>query len=213
MADAPDPIDPMEMPAELTVVGIAGSLRTQSFNRGLLRAFAALAPDGMRIETFDLAAIPLYNSELDENYGGGPYPRPVADLRARVDAADALLIVTPEYNWGPPGVVKNAIDWMSRPVGTCPLAHKPVALAGTSPGPAGTGRAQLQLRQHLLSTDSLVLQRPIVQRGAATTLFDATPDLIDEKARDLVHTHLVALAEWTIRLAAPLPAGAPIRLG
>jgi chromate reductase, NAD(P)H dehydrogenase (quinone) len=198
---------------EMTVVGIAGSLRQRSFNRALLRAAVGLAPEVMRLEVFDLGPVPVYNSELDENYGGGPYPDAVAELRARVDAADALLIVTPEYNWGPPGVTKNAVDWMSRPVGTSPLANKPVALAGTSPGPAGTGRAQLQLRQHLLSTNSYVLQQPMVQLGSAATLFDDNLDLVDEAARDLVRRQLTALVEWTARMTAPLPARSPIRLG
>jgi chromate reductase len=197
----------------MTVVGIAGSLRERSFNRALLRTAVDLAPDGMRIEPFDLAAVPVYNSDRDENYGGGPYPEAVAELRARVDAADALLIVSPEYNWGPSGVTKNAIDWMSRPIGTCPLASKPVALAGASPGPAGTGRAQLQLRQHLLSTNSFVLQQPVVQLGGAASLFDDNLDLVDEPARALVRTQLIALTEWIIRLKSPIPVPAAIRLG
>lgn len=208
-----DGTEPAELGNVMTVVGIAGSLRKRSFNRSLLRAAVDLAPEGMRIDVFDLAAVPVYNADLDENYRGGPYPEAVAELRARVGAADALLIVTPEYNWGPAGVTKNAVDWMSRPIGTCPLASKPVALAGTSPGPAGTGRAQLQLRQHLLSTNSFVLQQPIVQLGGAPSLFDDNLALVDENARDLVRRQLVALTEWTARMKAPSSAGIPIRLG
>ncbi|HEY8200140.1 MAG TPA: NAD(P)H-dependent oxidoreductase [Actinomycetota bacterium] len=199
--------------AVMTVVGIAGSLRRRSFNRALLRAAVGLAPEGMRIDVFDLAPVPLYNADLDENYGGGPYPNAVAELRARVEAADALLMVTPEYNWGPSGVTKNVVDWLSRPAGSSPLANKPIALAGASPGPAGTGRAQLQLRQHLLSTQSYVLQQPIVQLGGAAGLFDDNLELVDEAARGLVRRQLVALVDWTARMKAPSLAEAQIRLG
>ena len=197
----------------MDVVGIAGSLRTFSLNRALLRAATELAPPGMRIDVFDLVAIPLYNAEHDPTQGGGDYPDAVEDLRARVAAADAVLIVTPEYNWGPAGVTKNVIDWLSRPAGRGPLTGKPVALAGVSPGPAGTGRAQLQLRQTLLSTRSYVLQSPIVQIGGGRDRFDDNLRLADEATRDLVRQQLEALRSWTARLAAPVVEDLEIRLG
>ena len=133
-----------------SVLGMAGSLRRRSYNRALLRAAAKLAPAGVEVEVFELGELPLYNADLDETRGGGPYPQPVAALREKVIAADALLLAVPEYNWGPSGVIKNAVDWVSRPSGKSPLAYKPVALMGAAPGPAGTGRGQLQLRQNLL---------------------------------------------------------------
>jgi chromate reductase, NAD(P)H dehydrogenase (quinone) len=197
----------------MTVIGIAGSLRRRSLNRALLRAAVELAPEGMRIEVFDLVAIPLYNADLDESLDGGPYPEAVADLRARVESAGAVLMTVPEYNWGPTGVLKNAVDWLSRPAGASPLANKPMALAGASPGPAGTGRAQLQLRQNLLSTNSYVLQKPLVQIGGGTARFDDDLRLVDAATRDLVRSQLVALMDWAARVGGPAPADAAIRLG
>lgn len=180
---------------------MAGSLRQWSLNRALLRAAAAVAPERITVEVFELAEVPPYNGDLDESLGGGPDPHSVRELKDRVEAADALLLICPEYNWGPSGVLKNAIDWISRPAGSSPLAHKPIALAGASPGPAGTGRAQLALRQNLLSTKSYVLQEPEVQLGGAGKLFDEQLELVDEQSRELVVQQLDALAEWTQRHA------------
>lgn len=185
-----------------TVLGLAGSLGRRSYNRALLAAGAELAPEGTSLDVFDLSAVPLYNPDLDERVaGGGPYPPTVAALVARVIAADALLLISPEYNWGPSGVIKNALDWVSRPVGGSPLFEKPVALAGVSPGPAGTGRAQLQLRDHLLSTNSYVLQQPVVQIGDGGSRFDDDLRLTDEPTRALLTSQLEALREWARRLA------------
>jgi chromate reductase len=181
------------------ILGIAGSLSRRSFNRALLRAAADLAPDGIEVEVFELAGVPLYDADLDESLGGGPFPERVRELRDGVVGADALLLAVPEYNWGPSGVTKNAIDWVSRPAGRSPLAEKPVALIGASPGPAGTGRAQLQLRQNLLSTNSFVLQSPVVQLAGARERFDAEGRLVDEDARELLGATLSALRDWALR--------------
>lgn len=191
-----------------SVLGLAGSLGRRSYNRALLAAAAEVAPEGTSVDVFDLAAVPLYNPDRDERVaGGGPYPPEVAVLVAGVIAADALVLVTPEYNWGPSGVIKNALDWISRPMGGSPLFEKPVALAGVSPGPAGTGRAQMQLRDHLLSTNSYVLQQPVVQVGDGRTRFDDDLRLTDEPTRALLVAQLEALREWARRLApAPTPA-------
>lgn len=180
----------------MDIVGIAGSIRTGSFNAALLEASKELAPADISISTFSLTGVPLYNSDLDETFGGGPYPRTVELLRRAVSDADGLLLVTPEYNWGPSGVIKNAVDWLSRPANASPLYHKPIALMGTSPGPAGTGRAQLQLRQCLLSTRSHVLLEPDVQLGGAAKLFDDDLRLADEKARGSVAAQLRAFRDW-----------------
>ncbi len=145
------------------VLGLAGSLGRRSYNKALLSAAIEAAPDGIEVSSFDLADVPLYNPDFDDQLAdGGPSPGPVVDLVERVTAADALLLVSPEYNWGPSGVLKNALDWISRPVGASPLFEKPVALAGVSPGPAGTGRAQLHLRASALHQ----LLRPAAARGA-----------------------------------------------
>ena len=127
----------------VNVLGFAGSLRRDSFNRSLLRAAAELAPEGMAISTFDLAEIPLSNGDV-EALGD---PEPVAAFKQAIRAADGVLMVTPEYNHGVPGVMKNAVDWASRPPGDAALARKPVALLGASPGLPGTARGQSQLRQ------------------------------------------------------------------
>lgn len=189
------------MSQDFTVLGMAGSLGRGSHNRALLAAAAELAPDGIVVDSFDLAPLPLYNPDLDELLGGGPFPAPVAELVERITSADALLLVSPEYNWGPSGVLRNALDWVSRPAGASPLFEKPIALAGVSPGPAGTGRAQLQLRQNLLSTNSLVLQDPVVQVGQAKSRFDEYGRLTDEPTRELVREQLVALREWALRVS------------
>ncbi|CAA9466974.1 MAG: hypothetical protein AVDCRST_MAG65-384 [uncultured Solirubrobacteraceae bacterium] len=185
-----------------TVLGLAGSLGRRSYNRALLAAAIESAPEGIEVSSMGLADVPMYNPDFDEHLGsGGPFPAAVEELVERVSAADALLLVTPEYNWGPSGVLKNALDWVSRPVGASPLFEKPVALAGVSPGPAGTGRAQLQLREHLLSTNSYVLQQPVVQIGDGKRRFDAELRLTDEGTRELLVAQLEALREWARRMA------------
>lgn len=191
-----------------SILGLAGSLGRRSYNRALLAAAVELAPEGIEVETFDLAAVPLYNPDLDERVtGGGPYPVAVSALVSRVIDADGILLVSPEYNWGPSGVIKNALDWISRPAGGSPLFEKPVALAGVSPGPAGTGRAQLQLRDHLLSTNSYVLQQPVVQVGDGKTRFDDELRLTHGPIRALLVAQLEALREWAARHAqAPVEA-------
>lgn len=185
-----------------TILGLAGSLGRRSYNRALLAAAVELAPEGIEISGLDLADVPMYNPDFDEHLGGGgSFPAAVEELVDRVTDADGLLLVTPEYNWGPSGVLKNALDWVSRPVGASPLFEKPVALAGVSPGPAGTGRAQLQLREHLLSTNSYVLQQPVVQIGDGRRRFDSDLRLTDDATRALLVAQLEALREWARRVA------------
>lgn len=181
------------------ICGIAGSLRERSFNRALLRAAAGLAPEGVEISIFDLAPIPVYNQDLDDPENGST-PGSVLELRDAIREADALLISTAEYNWGPSGVIKNAIDWASRPAATSALLHKAVGLMGTSRGPAGTGRAQLQLRQNLLFTRSHVLVEPVVALGGTADLFDEELELVDENARETVRALVEALVAWAERV-------------
>ena len=184
--------------SSLHVLGIAGSLRKGSYNRAVLRAATALAPPGMRIETFDLAPIPLYNEDVRQ----AGYPPAVADLRTRMADADAVLIVTPEYNYSMPGVLKNVIDWASRPPDQ-PFNAKPVAIMGASPGRLGTARAQYHLRQSLLSLNALVLNRPEVMIAGVNKLIDEEGRLTDETTVDFVRQLLAGLAEWTRKLGAP----------
>ncbi|MET0553777.1 MAG: NAD(P)H-dependent oxidoreductase [Vicinamibacteria bacterium] len=182
--------------APVKVLGFAGSLRKGSLNRSLLRAAVELAPAGMTIDTFDLSPIPLYDGDV-EALGDPP---PVAAFKAAIRAADAILVATPEYNYGVPGVLKNAIDWASRPPNKSVLNDKPAAIMGASPGGFGTTRAQLQLRQAFLFTRTLPLLQPEVLVARAAEKFDADGRLADEKTREFVRSQLVALLAWTRRL-------------
>lgn len=184
--------------SSLHVLGIAGSLRRGSYNGAVLRAAATeLAPEGMHIERFDLSPIPLYNEDVRQS----GYPPAVAGLRARIADADAVLIVTPEYNYSIPGVLKNAIDWASRPPDQ-PFNGKPVALMGASPGRLGTARAQYHLRQSLLSLNAMVLNKPEVMIAGVNKLLDEEGRLTDETTADFVRQLLSGLAEWTRTLQA-----------
>ncbi len=146
----------MEKPVH--VLGFAGSLREGSYNRAALRAAHELLPQGITLESFDLAPIPLYNADIEAISA----PPPVQAFKERIAVADALLIVTPEYNGSIPGVLKNAIDWASRPPGDTPLDGKPLAMMGASPGQLGTIRAQLYLREICAAVNMHPLSRPEV---------------------------------------------------
>ena len=182
----------------LVVCGIAGSLRERSFNRALLRAAQELAPEGMEVRIFDrMAEIPLFNEDL-EAHGD---PEPVEALKRAIGEADALLIATPEYNHGVPGVLKNAIDWASRPARGSVLSGKPTAILGASPGVTGTARAQSQLRQAFVFTNTPAVLQPEILVYRANEKFDSERRLTDEKTREFVGKLLVTLADWTRRLA------------
>src|SRR5688500_5787480 len=157
------------------VLGIAGSLREASYNRGLLRAAAELLPEGMELEVYTLDGLPFYNADVEAE----GIPAIVQQLKDRVDAADALLIATPEYNYSVPAVLKNAIDWMSRAPKNV-LDGKPIALMGASIGNFGTARVQLHLRQIFVFTGSLVMVKPLVHVIRAKELFDERGNLTDE---------------------------------
>jgi chromate reductase, NAD(P)H dehydrogenase (quinone) len=176
----------------ITVLGFAGSLRKGSFNRGLLRAAVEAAPAGMRIETFDLAAVPLYNYDVE----AAGDPEGVAAFKAAIRAADGVLMVTPEYNHGVPGVMKNAIDWASRPPKGAVLDRKPVGIIGASPGITGSARGQSQLRQAFEFTNSYAMPQPELLVFRASDKFDADGRLIDEPTREHLVGYLAALATW-----------------
>lgn len=177
------------------VLGISGSLRRGSFNSAALRAALELAPAGMTIETFDLAPIPLYNEDVRQQ----GFPPPVEELRRRIKQADGLLIVTPEYNYSIPGVLKNSIDWASRPPEQ-PFDGKPIAIMGASPGILGTARSQYHLRQCFVFLNAYLLNRPEVMITQAQTKFDADGKLTDQTTRDFVAALLVAFKAWTLRM-------------
>jgi len=183
------------MQPTVTILGIAGSLRKDSLNRAALRAAQALAPEGVRVEIFDLDGIPVYNQD-DET---SP-PARVTELKARVRAADAILFVTPEFNYSIPGVLKNAIDWGSRPYGDSCWQAKPVAVMGASPGPFGSARAQYHLRQCFVFLDMQALNKPEVMISGAAQKFDAAGNLTDERTGKSIQNLLAALAAWTRKL-------------
>lgn len=180
---------------QIKVLGISGSLRKGSYNSAALREAQRVAPAGMQIEIADIAQIPLYNDDV--RVAG--FPAPVERLVAQIRAADAVLFVTPEYNYSVPGVLKNAIDWVSR-APEQPLAGKPAAIMGVSPGRLGTARAQYHLRQTMVFLDAHLLNKPEVMIGNAGQLFDADGALADEATRGYIVRLLEALREWTMRL-------------
>lgn len=183
----------------LRVVGIAGSLRRASYNKALLRAAQELAPERLRIEIHEIAEIPLFNEDVE----AAGVPPAVTALREAIAAADGLLIATPEYNHGTPGVMKNTIDWLSRPPRKSVLGGKPAALMGASPGTTGTARGQSQLRQAFVFTDTPAMLQPEVLVGRAHERFDAEGRLTDEKVRSYLVMFLEHFAEWIDRLRNP----------
>lgn len=184
----------------MTVLGMSGSLRKGSFNTALLRAAIELAPEGIRIDTAEIGTIPLYS----EDVRAVAFPEPVVRLRDQIARADALLVVTPEYNYSLPGVLKNAIDWASRPPKQ-PFAGKPLGMMGASGGPGGTMRAQYHLRQVAVFLDMHPINKPEVFVRNAQTVFDDAGKLVDDELRKIVRQYLDALADWTRRLRAGSP--------
>lgn len=184
------------MKKPIRVLGIAGSLRDGSFNRGTLRAAKELAPDGMEIEIFDLEGIPGFNQDQEADP-----PERAAELKRRVREADAIIFVTPEYNYSISGVLKNAIDWASRPYGDSAWDGKPAAIMGASGGAVATARAQYDLRKMMVFLNMFPLNQPEVMIGNAGEKFDDKGDLTDETTRDFIKKQLDALLKWTRRLS------------
>jgi chromate reductase len=177
----------------IRVAGVCGSLRGASLNMGLLRAAVQSAPAAMEIQIYQrLSDIPPYN---DDVFLTGD-PEPVADLKRFIGDSQALLVVSPEYNYGVPGVLKNALDWASRPSGKCVLNRKPAALMGCSPGLGGTIRCQHALRQSFVFTETYVMSQPEIKIPSAAPLFDTNGNLTDENTRQHVKKFLDAFALW-----------------
>ena len=183
------------MSSPITILGIAGSLRKGSYNRAALRAAQQLAPDTCRVEIFELDGIPPFNQD-DE----GNVPAKVTALKQAIRSADAILIVTPEYNYSVPGVLKNAIDWASRPYGDSAWEGKPVAVMGAAGGPLGSARAQYHLRQMFVFLNMFPVNKPEVMISAAHEKFDAQGNLTNEHSRKLIRQLLENLVAWTLRL-------------
>lgn len=180
----------------MKILGISGSLRQGSFNSMALRAAQKLCPPGMSIEIADIAAIPLYNDDVRT----AGEPRAVADLKAKVRAADALLLVSPEYNFSVPGVLKNTLDWMSRPPEP-PFDGKVVAIMGASGGPLGTARGQYHLRQVLVYMNTFTVNKPEVFIGNAQTKFNAQGELTDDTTAKFIGDLLEGLRKLKERVS------------
>jgi chromate reductase len=183
------------MSRPVKILGIAGSLRRGSYNRLALRAAGELLPEDASLDAFDLPDLPGFDQDKEKQP-----PAAVVELKARIRAADAVLFVTPEYNYSVPGVLKNTIDWVSRPYGDSAWAGKPAAVMGASVGSVGTARAQYHLRQTLVFLDMPAVTQPEVMIAAAHKRFDESGALTDEVSRKLVAQLLAALVSLTRRL-------------
>ncbi len=182
----------------MRILGIAGSLRRGSYNHLLLRAAAERAPKGMTVDIYsEMKSMPLFDEDLEGQNG----PEAVTRLRQQVLAADGILIATPEYNQSMPGVLKNAIDWLSRPPDEV-LAGKPVAVIGATSGRWGTRLAQAAVRQTLYAAEAIVLPKPALYLRNAANAFDSEGRLTDQATRGMLDAVLIAFTGW-INLMAP----------
>lgn len=179
----------------IKILGICGSLREGSYNAAALRAAAGLVPDGAEIEIFDISGIPEFVQGQDQDP-----PSKVADFKRRIREADAILISSPEYNYSVPGVLKNAIDWASRPYGDSAWDGKPAAIMGASIGGLGTARMQYHLRQIMVFLNMFPINRPEVMIGNASKRFDEQGELTDETTRELIKDMLQNLVDWTVKV-------------
>ena len=181
----------------IRILGIAGSLRRESYNRAALRAAAQLVPEGATLDIFEIDGIPGFSQDEEQNP-----PAKVVEFKKRIRAADAVLFVTPEYNYSVPGVLKNAIDWASRPYGDSAWSGKPAAVMGASTGTIGTARAQYHLRQMFVFLNMFPVNQPEVMIGNAASRFDSAGNLTDEATKKFIRQLMENLVEWTRRLKA-----------
>ncbi len=182
------------MATPVKILGIAGSLRKQSFNRAALRTAQGVLPEGVTLITFELDEIPIYHQDKEKEL-----PPPVVAFKQAIREADAILFVTPEYNYSIPGMLKNAIDWASRPYGESAWGGKPAAIMGASPGQFGSARAQYHLRQVLVSLGMPTVNQPEVMISNAGERFDANGTLTDEKTKALIGKLLTSLVTLTLQ--------------
>jgi chromate reductase len=193
------------MPAPFTAVAFAGSLRKASYNRALARALPDLAPPALAVTVEEIDAIPLYNFDVEQT----AFPEPVTRLKQVLRDADGTLIVTPEHNFSVPGVLKNTIDWISRPPGDAALRGKPVGILGATTGLTGTARAQMHLRTILVNLNAMVMPQPAVQIARANHVFDGDGRLADEDTAKHVRAFLEAFVRWIALISGrPVP---PVR--
>ena len=185
----------MENNEKIKILAFAGSLRKDSYNKALIKAAKELAPENAEVEIFDLEGIPLYNQDKESEM-----PEHVKLFKRKIKEADAVLIATPEYNRSIPGVLKNAIDWASRPYGDNSFDDKAVAAFGATGGSlVGTSAAQIHLRQIFSFLNVHPLERPLLFIGGASEKIE-NGDVVDEELRDLIKSMMQALVSWTLRI-------------
>ena len=180
----------------IEIVALVGSVRQQSYNRGLLRTAMLLAPEDVRIIEAPINTLPFFNPDLAD----ASHLPTVQDFRSALRRADAVLVCTPEYGYSVPGALKNALDWATVPRGRSPLRGKPIALAGASIDRVGTIRAQLELRKIFVSMGAVVLPEPEVYVTFAEDKFNQLGELSDQTSRDLMHALVRALRDWAYLL-------------
>ena len=185
----------ISLETQFKILAFAGSLRKDSYNKALIREAVELAPENVVIEVFDLEGIPPFNQDNVNNL-----PTHVAEFKEKIRNADALIIASPEYNYSIPGVLKNAIDWASRPFQGNPFEGKPVAIMSASTGRLGGARAQYHLRQTFVFLNMHPLNRPEIMLSQAADNFDANGKLTNEQTRTLIRQLIEALIAWTNRL-------------
>ncbi len=183
------------MNTKISILGFAGSLRKESYNKAILQAAAGFVPDNAELSIFDLEGIPPFNQDLEKEP-----PEKVKDFKTKIRTADAILISTPEYNYSVPGVLKNSIDWASRPYGDNVLEGKPVAIMGASIGMIGTARAQYHLRQCFVFLNMYPLNRPEVMVPFAHEKIDKGGTVTDSKTLEKIRELLESLVDWTLFL-------------
>ena len=184
------------MTEPIMICGIAGSLRTGSYNKALLRAAGSLAPESMEIRIFDrVGDIPLFNQDVEDEGD----PEAVSALKEAIRSADGLLLVTPEYNHGVPGVMKNLVDWASRPPRDSVLNGTPVGIMGATPGMTGTARSQSMLRQSMVFTNSPAMLQPEILVARAHQKFDDEGSLTDEGTQEFLTDYLEELRRWILK--------------
>jgi chromate reductase, NAD(P)H dehydrogenase (quinone) len=181
---------------KIKVLGFAGSLRQGSYNKALLRSAADLVPDDMQLEISDLEGIPPFNQDIEQDM-----PDKVKEFKTKIREAHAILIATPEYNFSVPGVLKNAIDWASRPYGDNPFDGKPVAIMSASPGMLGGANAQFHLRQTCVFLNMYPINKPLVIVTFAQDKFDANGKLVDNNTKKFLRQLLDNLVNWTRKLS------------
>jgi chromate reductase len=174
-----------------TILGIVGSLRQESFNKKLMQAFAAAAPEGTTLTIAEIGNLPLFNEDVQN----AAFPETATALKEQIEAADAIIIATPEYNRNMPGVLKNAIDWASRPYGQNSFEGKPVLVVGASIGSIATALAQYDLKQTMLYLNTRVIGQPEFYLGNAEEKFDAHGMLTDAATKERI------VAAWAVLLA------------